>query len=634
MKDPKAILKQFWGYDSFRPLQSEIVQSVLSGHDTLAILPTGGGKSVCFQVPAMALEGVCVVVTPLIALMQDQVHQLNKRGIEAVAVFSGLSRRAIENALDACAYGKTKFLYVSPERLKTDYFVQRSKSLPIALLAIDEAHCISQWGYDFRPPYLEIANYREVIRGAACIALTASATQKVRDDIVQRLNFKNHKTFVKSFARDNLSYSSVEETTKPQRLTSLLDRVPGTAIVYVRSRERTALVSQYLQSKNIAADFYHAGLSLEQRTQKQKDWISGKTRVIAATNAFGMGIDKPDVRLVVHLDLPESMEAYYQEAGRAGRDEKKAFAVLLYNQGDAAKLHENIVRSSPDTKFLNLFYSKMANFYKVAVGTGFMSTFEFELEELATYAQIDRLKAYHALKRLQQIGLIELDDPSSTKSKLLFRANKQELYAFEVANQGYGEILSCLLRSYEGILTQASEIDEVKISVKTSLALSKVIQSLEFLDKAGIVCYEKKIKNQVITFLTDRKETAVEGEFKKKLDFLYKRNLEQVEAMINYAQDNQNCRTKLILTYFDEKTSEKCGICDSCVKEKKQNHYKDNLNRIKLKIKEIVSKKPQTLQELKLSFSVAEQEIFEEAAKQLVESGGVFFDDRGRILAK
>ncbi len=634
MRDPKSILKQFWGYDEFRPLQLDIIESVLSGTDTLAILPTGGGKSICFQVPALLLDGVCVVVTPLIALMQDQVHQLRRRGIEAEAIFSGMSLKAVANAIDSCAYGKAKFLYVSPERLKTDLFLQRSKGLKISLLAIDEAHCISQWGYDFRPPYLEITNYRSHIQAHTCIALTASATEVVRKDIAEKLGYSQYKLFVKSFARANLSYSVVYETTKNQRLSSLLEKVPGAAIVYLRSRERTVLISKYLQSKGIAADFYHAGLSVEQRTQKQKDWISGKIRVIVATNAFGMGIDKPDVRLVVHLDLPESIEAYYQEAGRAGRDEKKAYAVLLYNQDDTTRLQENTQRACPEPKFLNTIYQKLSNFYKIAMGTGFMAEFNFDLDEFAQYAGSDKPKVHYALNRLQQIGLIKIDDPTGFSSKVQILANRLQLYEFEVSNKEFGQMLSFLLRNYEGILSRLSEIDEDMIAKKCSLSVSKVVQGLEFMEKSGIAIYQKRSQKQLITFLMPRSEPAIQGELKKKLDFLYQRANEQMTSVLNYAETTDKCRTQLILRYFDESTAQQCNVCDYCTKEKKMQQYSKVLGDIKLKIKNLIQAKPQTIQQMKLLFGINEQEIFEEAIRQLVEEGKVEFDSSGKMKVK
>ncbi len=628
------ILKKFWGYEAFRPLQKEIIDSITQGFDTLAILPTGGGKSICFQVPALMQEGVCVVVTPLIALMQDQVHQLKRRGIPATAIFSGMSKQTIDYELDNCIYGEVKFLYVSPERLKTELFIHRAKKMKICLLAIDEAHCISQWGYDFRPPYLEILHFRQEIGEIPCIALTASATQKVRDDIVERLNFKNFKVFVKSFARKNLSYSSLHETTKSARLLSLLEKVPGTAIVYVRSRERAESVANLLTKKGISADFYHAGLTPDQRTERQKNWISNKTRVIAATNAFGMGIDKPDVRLVVHLDLPESIEAYYQEAGRAGRDEKPAYAVILYNQDDITKLRESQARTSPAPEILENLYQKLANYFKIAMGSGRMASFEFMIDEFAKYADYELVRIYYALRRMGEVGLIHLDDPGSAMSRIKLNVSKIELYTFEVAYPSFKELLDYLQRRYEGVFSQMVEIDEKLIAKHLSQLTSKVISQLCFLEENGILTYEKRLQNFVLTFLENRQAPAFQGIFKEKLMFLYQRNDQQIRAVIDYVENNNSCRTSLILKYFDEKNQTLCGICDYCVAEKKKSKYTEILPKIKGKILTIVEDKKLTINDLKLYFSITEQDIFHEALRQLSEAGKIRFDNAGLISKK
>ena len=405
-----AILKQYWGYDHFRPLQEEIIDSILANNDTLALLPTGGGKSICFQVPALLREGICIVVSPLIALMKDQVEQLNRRHISAAAIYSGMSAREIDFCLDNCIYGNYKFLYVSPERLRTDLFLARSERMNISLLAVDEAHCISQWGYDFRPAYLEIAQFRATIPDINIVALTATATPPVQQDIQDRLSFKEGRVYQQSFARPNLSYSALYEEDKEKRLLKILSNVPGTAVVYARSRKRTEFIARQLRSRNIQADHYHAGLDTDSRAARQDAWVQNKTRVIVATNAFGMGIDKPDVRVVVHLDLPDSLEAYYQEAGRAGRDGKKAYAVILYNQNDTDRLIEGVERSFPPLAVLRSVYQNVANYLRIAVGSSMLASYDFDLDDFAQTYRMKSSEVYYAIKRLGETGFLQLNE--------------------------------------------------------------------------------------------------------------------------------------------------------------------------------------------------------------------------------
>ena len=398
---PQSILKQYWGYDTFRPLQAEIIQSVLEGRDTLALLPTGGGKSLCFQVPTLMSEGICIVISPLIALMQDQVEQLKRRGISAVGIFSGMHKNQIDIALDNCIYGDIKFLYVSPERLQTKLFIERAKQMKINLLAIDEAHCISQWGYDFRPPYMKIAEFRALLPKVPMIALTATATEEVRADILNRLEMVNPQTFQQSFARANLSYSAFKEDDKERRLMKILQNVQGSGVVYVRNRRRTQEISDLLNKYNIQSTFYHAGLNAQERTKRQENWIKNRVRVIVATNAFGMGIDKPDVRTVVHLDLPDTLEAYYQEAGRAGRDGEKAYTVALYNQSDTENLEKNVLTSYPPLELVRRVYQSLGNLFQLAVGTGEFNSFDFDLLEFQNRFNLPPTDTYFALKILE-----------------------------------------------------------------------------------------------------------------------------------------------------------------------------------------------------------------------------------------
>ncbi len=508
MQDIHHILQQHWGHSSFRPLQEEIIQAVLQKRDTLALLPTGGGKSICFQVPALALDGICIVITPLIALMQDQVDQLTKRGIPAIAIYSGMSKKQIDIALDNCIYGQVKFLYLSPERLKTDLVIERAKQMNIALLAVDEAHCISQWGYDFRPPYLEIQQFRDILPGVPCIALTASANQEVKADIIEKLGLKNVQVFQKSFTRANLSYSCRWEENKDPQLIQMIKKVGGTSIVYARNRRKTQEIAKLLGESGIRADFYHAGLSTELRTQKQQDWINNKMDCIVATNAFGMGIDKPDVRLVVHMDLPDTLEAYYQEAGRAGRDEKKAYAVILVEEQDIIDLQANWEKTFPTPETLRKTYQVISNYLQIAEGSGELTTYDFDWTEMARRFQLPASETYFAIKTLESEGLLILNDAFQNPSKIRIQATAAEVYDFMIRNEKFETFIKFLLRHYGGNLyTQFISISEVNISQLIKMPLADVERILNLLAKFEILEYEKQSGLPKLTLLTPRANT-------------------------------------------------------------------------------------------------------------------------------
>ena len=449
-KSPLDILKQYWGYESFRPLQEDIIQSVLQGRDTLALLPTGGGKSLCYQIPALCRDGICIVVSPLIALMKDQVQQLQDRNISAVAVYAGMHYRDIDRVFDNCAHGHYKLLYLSPERLTTELARERIKRMRVNLLAVDEAHCVSQWGYDFRPPYLQIPEIREWLPGVPVLALTATATQPVVTDIQEKLAFKNQQVFFQSFARDNLSFAVVQEDAKDQKLLEILRKIPGCAVVYVRNRRRTKEIAQLLRQNRIAADYYHAGLNMEERSAKQDAWIRNKTRVIVATNAFGMGIDKPDVRLVVHMDLPDSLEAYYQEAGRGGRDGKRAFAVLLYNQADKQMLERSLELSFPDMPLIRQVYQALGHYYQLAVGGGEGQSFDFDIVHFCESFRLDAAKVLPCLQLLEQAGWLSLSESVFTPSALMIKVSKESLYDFQLKHPRFDPLLKTILRTYQG----------------------------------------------------------------------------------------------------------------------------------------------------------------------------------------
>ena len=572
MSQAKNILKQYWGYDDFRPLQEDIVETVLSGNDTLALLPTGGGKSICFQVPAMAIEGICIVVSPLIALMQDQVDQLKRRGIKAEAIYSGMHPRQMDYLLDNCIYGDIKFLYISPERLKTDLFIARAKQMKIALLAIDEAHCISQWGYDFRPPYLEIVQFRELIPEVPCIALTASANKEVQKDIVDKLALKNAKIFQKSFSRSNLSYSILWEENKEARLLKMLDKIQGSAIVYVRNRKKTQEIANFLVRNKISADFYHAGIDPKQRSERQKHWIQNNIRVIVATNAFGMGIDKPDVRLVVHLDLPDSLEAYYQEAGRAGRDEKKAFACLLVEEKDILDLQEQFEKQFPSKDILQKTYQAIGNYLQVAQGAGEMSVYEFNWQEMCKRFQLPNTETYYALKCMEGEGLILFNENTNIPSKIKFNLSATEMYDFQIRNEKYELLLKSLLRIFGGeIYTEFISIDEANLASLLKIPLQEIERSLAMLEKFEVLTYEKKSPYPKLTFLLPRaaaNDLPIKWE---EYNTRKKRHLQKIEAVEHYVRQTIRCRTQQIVAYFGETLNKACGICDVCITQKREN---------------------------------------------------------------
>lgn len=567
---PEQVLKQYWGFNAFRPMQEEIIQSVLDGKDTLALLPTGGGKSVCFQVPALCLEGICIVVSPLIALMKDQVMQLQKKGIKAVAIYSGMNRREIDITLDNCIYGNFKFLYVSPERLKTEIFIERAQQMNISMLAIDEAHCISQWGYDFRPPYLELAEFKKTVDIKRTIALTATATKEVKEDISSKLELKDVQVFKKSFARANLSYSAFRLENKDQKLVEILNKVPGTSVIYVRSRKRTKEIADLLRRSNISADFYHAGLGGKSRSEKQDAWINNKTRVMVSTNAFGMGIDKPDVRTVIHMDLPDTLEAYYQEAGRGGRDERKAYAVSLYNAKDIDQLKDRSERSIVSMEEIRRTYQALANFYKMAIGSQALSSFDFNYERFINTYNLPIIETYAALKKLSDEGLVQLNEGFYTQSRLSFILEKGEVYGYQVANPKLDPIVKALLRLYGGeVFAGYATIKEKELAMMLKTDETQIKNWLKFLNDQEVVDYQPSTDSYTITFLTPRLDPAKLPIDEKQIEWRRKLAKEKAESVIDYMETNE-CRTLIFQHYFDEESETICGTCDNDLEKKKQ----------------------------------------------------------------
>ncbi|HAA12465.1 MAG TPA: RecQ family ATP-dependent DNA helicase [Cytophagales bacterium] len=630
MKTPHQVLQEVWGYPDFRPLQLDIVEATLAGKDTLALLPTGGGKSICFQVPGLVREGITLVVSPLIALMKDQVEQLKRRGVSAAAVYSGMSKREIDITLDNAIYGNLKFLYLSPERLQTELLRERVKRMKVALLAIDEAHCISQWGYDFRPPYLKIPEFRELIPEVNVIAVTASATPQVQADIQEKLAFKKGSGFFqKSFARPNLSYSVRKVDNKGPKLLEILQKIPGTSVVYVRSRRRTEEIARWLQGKGISADFYHAGMTGEERTQKQADWIEDRTRVIVATNAFGMGIDKPDVRTVVHLDLPDHLEAYYQEAGRGGRDEKKAFAVMLYNDADVQNLRRRITAAYPSPEFMRKVYQALANLYQIAVGSHVLSSFTLDVEAFAKQYNLPPGATYHALKRLEDSDILQLSESFHQPSKVHFRVDNRRLYQFEIAEAGFEPLLKALLRQYGGeLFANFLPISESRIASEIKRSVSEVTRQLNALAQRDILDYDPRKEKPQLTFLTTRYDASHLPLDVKWLEERKQRDVEKMEAMIHYTEHRNRCRTQLILEYFGEVSYDRCGVCDWCVEQKRAAQKPDTADRDQ--ILALLAQYPQTPAELATNLSIP-REALKQSLQLLLDQGHVQYTPEGKV---
>lgn len=632
----QEILKQYWGYNSFRPLQDKIIESVVNGQDTLALMPTGGGKSLCFQVPALMNDGICIVISPLIALIQDQVEQLKRRGISAIGIFSGMHKNQIDIALDNCIYGDVKFLYVSPERLQTGIFIERAKQMKVNLLAIDEAHCISQWGHDFRPPYLKIAEFRKIIPNVPLIALTATATKDVKQEILTRLEMKSPLVFQQSFARKNLSYSAFKEEDKDKRLIKILQNVQGSAVVYVRNRRRTQEVSDLLNKNNIATTFYHAGLVAQERTKRQEYWIKNQVRTIVATNAFGMGIDKPDVRTVIHLDLPDTLEAYYQEAGRAGRDGEKAYAVALFNQTDVESLEKNILQNYPSIELVRKVYQCLGNFFQLAVGAGEFSSFDFDLVEFQKRFDLPPTDTYFALKTIENEGFIQLSDSFHSSSKITFKVDNRQLYDFQLKNPKYDSFIKLILRIYGGeLFSTFLTISEVNIAKAYSSTVKDIEILLYNLEKFNLLIYDKQKDKPQVTFLTARfgvKELPLQVQT---INLRKEKALQKAHAVGHYVTHTSRCRTQILLEYFDEVTDDTCGICDNCLKKKKLSKQiiedEDSVKETQQKIKHLLANGAMSLQLITQIMQPPNQQIFKDIIREMIANESISYDLEGKL---
>lgn len=562
----KEILKQYWNYDNFRGIQEEIIESIGKGHDTLGLMPTGGGKSITFQVPALAQPGLCLVITPLIALMKDQVRNLRDRGIKALAVYSGMTREEIVVALENCIFGDYKFLYISPERLDTDIFRAKLRNMKINMITVDESHCISQWGYDFRPAYLKISEIRELLPTVPVLALTATATPEVVKDIQTKLGFReDSRIFRMSFERKNLAYIVRNTESKQEELLHILNSVSGSAIVYTRNRKRTREVAELLVNNEITATFYHAGLNNDVKDQRQKSWLSGESRVMVATNAFGMGIDKPDVRLVIHVDLPDSPEAYFQEAGRAGRDGQKAYAVLLYAKSDKATLSKRITDTFPDKEYIRKVYEDVNYYFQMAMGDGLGCTFAFNLDEFCRNFKHFPVQADSALKILTRAGYLEYTDEQDNASRILFTIHRDELYKLRETDPETEKLINVILRSYTGLFTDYAYINEDSLAIRSGLTRQRIYEILLMLTRRHILHYIPRKKTPYIIYTRERQEA---GRLAITRDIYEERKesyITRIKAMTEYATTEDKCRSRMLLRYFGEKNEHNCGLCDVCL---------------------------------------------------------------------
>ena len=627
MNKYQEILKQYWGYDSFRDLQEEIITSIGEGKDTLGLMPTGGGKSITFQVPALAQEGICIVITPLIALMKDQVQNLRKREIKALAIYSGMTRQEILTALENCIFGNYKFLYISPERLDTEIFRTKLRSMKVSMITVDESHCISQWGYDFRPAYLKIAEIRELLPEVPVLALTATATLEVVTDIQARLKFREGNVFRMSFERKNLAYIVRKTDNKTKELLYILQRISGSAIIYVRNRRRTKEITELLMNEGITTDFYHAGLDNAVKDLRQKRWQSGEVRVMVATNAFGMGIDKPDVRIVLHLDLPDSPEAYFQEAGRAGRDGEKAYAVILYSKSDKTTLHKRVVDTFPDKEYILNVYEHLQYYYQMAMGDGFQCIREFNLEEFCRKFKYFPVPVDSALKILTQAGYLEYTDEQDNSSRILFTIRRDELYKLREMGKEAEALIQSILRSYTGVFTDYAYISEESLAVRTGLTRQQIYNILVTLTKRRIVDYIPRKKTPYIIYTRERLElrflhipASVYEERKARYEA-------RIKAMEEYVTTENICRSRMLLRYFGEKNEHNCGQCDVCLSKRATDNLSEkSYEEVKRQILDLLSHSPLTPAETADQIK-AEKEDIGQVIRYLLDEGELKMQD-------
>ena len=619
----RLILTRFWGFKEFRSLQEEIILSVLSGKDTLALMPTGGGKSITFQVPSLASDGICIVITPLIALMKDQVDQLNKRKIKATAIHSGMTRHEIDLTLNNCVYGDFKFLYVSPERLATELFLTRVVDMRVNLIAVDEAHCISQWGYDFRPSYLKISLLREILENVPVLALTATATPEVCDDIQDRLAFREKLLLQKSFDRENLAYVVRRTEDKPREMLEIVRKLEGCGIIYTRNRKKCRDLAELLAENGVSANFYHAGLKHLIREERQQGWTENRFRVMVATNAFGMGIDKPDVRFVIHVDLPDTPEAYFQEAGRAGRDGITSWAILLYSPADKRILEQRVEVNFPGISKIRDVYKALCNYLQIAHGSGKGQQYDFELGEFLHRFRFNAMVASSSLNILSREGYLVISDAFNNPSRIKFRVERDGLYSFQVKNAEFDGFIKLLLRSYTGLFSHYVKVDEVFLAKRSGLARERVYSYLKTLSSRQIIYYIPRKEVPVITFLEERLDEKNLLISPERYNFRKERYEKRIKEILRYASAKQLCRNQFLLSYFGQLDTPPCGRCDVCRSQETLDPGSDEFLSICATVEELLTSKTQTLEEL-VSESALDSEKVVRVLEWLLDQGKVF----------
>ncbi len=628
----EEILQQYWGYTKFRPLQQEIIESVCEGKDTLGLMPTGGGKSITFQVATLSQPGICLVITPLIALMKDQVDNLKKRQIKATAIYSGMSNNEIEIAYNNCILGDYKFLYISPERLKTELFLQFVIQMKVCLIAVDESHCISQWGYDFRPSYLEIANIREILPKVPILALTATATPDVVDDIQEKLKFKEKNVFSKSFERKNLTYNVKEKNDKVGALLQICEKTKGTGIVYVGTRKETVEIAYTLQQKGFVADFYHGGLDAATRTKKQEIWMRTPNEIMVSTNAFGMGIDKPDVRFVVHLNIPESIEAYFQEAGRAGRDEKESQAYLFFNQNDIAKLKDNFEKKYPSFNYIRQVYDSIGNYCGVAMYEGENSIHDFDLLDFCKKFNLKFVETANSLKILEEEGLIISSNAEESISKIRFNYNRNDLYKFQIENPDFDNFIKFLLRNYTGGFTNFINIYETDLARKANCNVDIILKYLNHLNKIEVLTYLPAKQNPIIIFAQDRIRMNDVKFNEKAINERKERQRKRLQAVIQYVTNTTKCRSIQLLEYFGEKASARCGNCDVCTTRNELNVNSLTFDYIVEDLKKCIGSEPATINEIFKNSTIKDEQQILNVIKFLLDNQKIKYVDGMRLM--
>ena len=630
MLSPQEILKQYWGYDSFRSKQEDAIHSILDAKDTLTLLPTGGGKSICFQVPALMMEGICVVISPLIALMNDQVTALKAKNIRALAITSGMSFSELDIALDNCIYGNYKFLYLSPERLESDMVQQRLKKMNINLLAVDEVHCISEWGYNFRPSYLKIAEIREITT-APIIALTATATPLVVKDIQEKLKFDNENVISTSFYRDELSYVVLKQDDKDSKLIQILNRVKGTSIIYCRTRKETKRIHLLLSEYGITSHYYHAGLDVLERASKQKQWQLNHVRVMVATNAFGMGIDKNDVRLVIHNHLPFTLEAYFQEAGRAGRDRKLAYSILLYNDLDIHNLKKQINDHYPEIEIVRNVYQQIANFLGIAIGDGKHQEFPFHINEFCERYNLNQLQTYNALKLLEKEDYIKLSEAIHQPSRLFIKVTHTKLYQFQIANKQYDILLKILLRSYGSLFDNFTKIQENIIAKRAQLSTQEVKDFLTNLKQMDILDYIPQNSNPKLLMLKTRVDSKYISLSKETLETRKANEEAKAASVIQYASNQYQCRSHVLQNYFGEEDNKRCGKCDVCLERNKLNINDQEFEAIMLAIQNLISQNPMHVDDIIISIIEHREDKMVSVLQFLSDNGQIAMNDEQKL---